>query len=34
VPLFVVTGAAANDEGKLDYSGTLMGLKISGYKFG
>ncbi|PKP08265.1 MAG: dioxygenase [Bacteroidetes bacterium HGW-Bacteroidetes-4] len=33
LPLFIVTGAAGNDTGKTDYSGTLMGVKISGYKF-
>lgn len=33
-PLFVTAGAAGNDPGNLDYSGILMGVKISGYKFG
>jgi len=34
VPLFVIAGAAGNDIGMIDYTGTLMGVKISGYKFG
>jgi len=34
VPLFVIAGAAGNDSGLIDYTGTLMGVKISGYKFG
>ncbi|MDI3520774.1 MAG: hypothetical protein PWR04_762 [Anaerophaga sp.] len=34
VPLFVAAGAAGNDTGNIDYCGTLMGVKISGYKFG
>lgn len=34
LPLFVVAGAAGNDTGLIDYTGTLMGIKISGYKFG
>tara|TARA_R100000935_G_C2841065_1_gene171042 strand:- start:5797 stop:6606 length:810 start_codon:yes stop_codon:yes gene_type:complete len=32
-PLFVVAGAAGVDKGSLDYSGLLMGIKVSGYKF-
>jgi len=34
VPLFVIAGAAGNDSGQRDYSGTLMGVAVSGYKFG
>ena len=34
IPLFVVTGAAGSDKGSRDYSGLLMGIKVSGYKFG
>jgi len=34
VPLFVIAGAAGNDTGLIDYTETLMGVKISGYKFG
>ena len=34
VPLFVIAGAAGNDSGLIDYTGTLMGVKVSGYKFG
>ena len=34
VPLFVIAGAAGDDIGMIDYTGTLMGVKISGYKFG
>jgi hypothetical protein len=30
----VIVGAAGNDIGMIDYTGTLMGVKISGYKFG
>lgn len=33
-PLFVVAGAAGSDIGSRDYSGRLMGITISGYKFG
>jgi aromatic ring-opening dioxygenase catalytic subunit (LigB family) len=33
-PLFVVAGAAGSDKGSRDYSGLLMGIKVSGYKFG
>lgn len=33
-PLFVVAGAAGIDKGSRDYSGLLMGVKVSGYKFG
>ncbi|RLD79700.1 MAG: dioxygenase [Bacteroidetes bacterium] len=34
IPLFAIAGAAGNDTGIADYTGTLMGVKISGYKFG
>jgi aromatic ring-opening dioxygenase catalytic subunit (LigB family) len=34
LPLFVVAGAAGSDTGSLDYSESLMGVSISGYKFG
>ncbi len=34
VPLFVAAGAAGNDTGHRDYSGILMGVSISGHKFG
>ncbi len=34
VPLFVIAGAAGDDTGLIDYAGTLLGVKISGYKFG
>jgi len=34
VPLFVASGAAGNDAGTRDYVGTLMGVNVSGYKFG
>jgi hypothetical protein len=30
----VVAGAAGNDEGRLAYRGTLLGLEHSGYAFG
>ena len=33
VPLFVIAGAAGNDIGKRDFSGKLMSVNISGYKF-
>lgn len=33
-PLFVVAGAAGNDAGQVDFTGKLMGVKISGFKFG
>jgi aromatic ring-opening dioxygenase catalytic subunit (LigB family) len=33
-PLFVAAGAAGNDTGHRDYSGILMGVSISGHKFG
>lgn len=33
-PLFVAAGAAGNDAGTRDYAGTLMGVNVSGYKFG
>lgn len=33
-PLFVVAGAAGIDKGSHDYSGLLMGVRVSGYKFG
>ncbi len=34
VPLFVAAGAAGNDAGTRDYVGTIMGVNVSGYKFG
>jgi aromatic ring-opening dioxygenase catalytic subunit (LigB family) len=34
VPLFVIAGAAGKDIGNQDFSGKLMGVNISGYKFG
>jgi aromatic ring-opening dioxygenase catalytic subunit (LigB family) len=34
VPLFVVAGTAGNDKAVRDYSGLLMGINISGFKFG
>lgn len=34
VPLFVIAGAAGKDRGSHDFSGKLMGVNISGYKFG
>lgn len=34
VPLFIVAGAAGNDQGNQDYSGMIMGVKVSAYKFG
>ncbi|MDY0281797.1 MAG: class III extradiol ring-cleavage dioxygenase [Salinivirgaceae bacterium] len=34
IPLFVAAGAAGSDKGSHDYSGLLMGIKVSGYKFG
>lgn len=33
VPLFVIVGAAGKDKGIQDFSGKLMGVNISGYKF-
>jgi hypothetical protein len=30
----VASGAAGNDAGTRDYVGTLMGVNVSGYKFG
>jgi len=33
-PLFVVAGATGSDKGSRDYSGLLMGINVSGYKFG
>jgi aromatic ring-opening dioxygenase catalytic subunit (LigB family) len=33
-PLFVIAGAAGKDKGSHDFSGKLMGVHISGYKFG
>lgn len=33
-PLFVIAGTTGNDTGLIDYAGTLMGVKISGFKFG
>jgi aromatic ring-opening dioxygenase catalytic subunit (LigB family) len=32
-PLFVVAGASGSDKGSRDYSGLLMGINVSGYKF-
>lgn len=34
LPLMVVAGAAGEDRGVLDYNGTFMGLRLSGYHFG
>jgi len=34
VPLFVAAGAAGNDLGHKDYSGTIMGANVSSFKFG
>jgi len=33
-PLFVVAGASGSDKGSRDYSGLLMGINVSGFKFG
>jgi aromatic ring-opening dioxygenase catalytic subunit (LigB family) len=34
LPLMVVAGAAGNDRGKVTYDGTLLELRLSGYRFG
>src|SRR5260221_7816056 len=34
LPLIVVAGAAGSDRGTTTYSGTIMGLRLSGYQFG
>lgn len=34
LPLMVVAGAAGDDAGRTSYSGTLLGLRLSGYEFG
>ena len=34
VPLFVAAGAAGNDVGNKDFSGTIMGAAVSSFKFG
>tara|TARA_R110002050_G_scaffold149251_1_gene275644 strand:- start:9884 stop:10696 length:813 start_codon:yes stop_codon:yes gene_type:complete len=34
VPLFVIAGAAGKDKGIQDFSGKLMGVNVSGFKFG
>lgn len=34
IPLMVVAGAAGDDVGRVGYSGTLMGVKISAYHYG
>ncbi|MFI5301091.1 MAG: dioxygenase, partial [Polyangiales bacterium] len=34
LPLMVVAGAAGADRGVVAYNGTLMGLRLSGYRFG
>ena len=34
IPLMVVAGAAGQDQGRVAYHGTLMGLELSGYAFG
>lgn len=34
LPLMVVAGAAGEDRGVLDYNGTFMGTRLSGYHFG
>ncbi len=33
MPLMVIAGAAGDDRGMVDYSGTCMGLRISGFHF-
>jgi aromatic ring-opening dioxygenase catalytic subunit (LigB family) len=34
VPLMVVAGAAGEDAGRVGYTGTVMGVKISAYEYG
>ncbi len=34
VPLFIAAGAAGVDPGRVDYSGKLMGMRVSGHRFG
>jgi aromatic ring-opening dioxygenase catalytic subunit (LigB family) len=34
VPLFVAAGAAGGDRGRRDYSGTLLGVRVSSHVFG
>ncbi len=34
LPLMVIAGAAGDDPGHVDYRGTFMGLRLSGYHFG
>ncbi len=34
LPLMVIAGAAGEDRGVLDYNGTFMGTRLSGYHFG
>ena len=34
LPLMVVAGAAGEELGRLTYSGTILGLQLSGYQFG
>jgi aromatic ring-opening dioxygenase catalytic subunit (LigB family) len=34
VPLFVAAGAAGNDQGQLDHGQDLMGVPVSGHRFG
>jgi len=34
LPLMVVAGAAGGDVGKVTYSGTVLGLRLSSYQFG
>jgi aromatic ring-opening dioxygenase catalytic subunit (LigB family) len=34
LPLMVIAGAAGSDRGRTAYSGTLMGLRLSGHQFG
>ncbi|MDA8427040.1 MAG: class III extradiol ring-cleavage dioxygenase [Treponema sp.] len=34
VPLFVAAGAAGSDPGRRDFSGEIMGVRVSGFSFG
>lgn len=34
IPLMVIAGAAGEDRGVLTYNGTVVGLRLSGYRFG
>lgn len=33
LPLMVIAGAAGSDRGQTDYAGTILGLRLSGYRF-